>query len=62
MKALENISLIAPCGMNCSICSAYLREKNKCPGCRLMNIEYCKKCIIRKLFYYKKEQLEILLR
>ena len=20
--------------MNCSICMAYLREKNKCPGCR----------------------------
>ena len=30
-------SLIAPCGMNCSICYAYLREKNKCPGCRLFN-------------------------
>ena len=28
-------NLIAPCGMNCSICIAYLREKNKCPGCRL---------------------------
>lgn len=26
--------LIAPCGMNCGICTAYLREKNKCPGCR----------------------------
>jgi hypothetical protein len=26
--------LIAPCGMNCGICMAYLREKNKCPGCR----------------------------
>ena len=26
--------LIAPCGMNCGICRAYLREKNKCPGCR----------------------------
>jgi hypothetical protein len=30
-------NLIAPCGMNCSICMAYLREKNKCPGCRLFN-------------------------
>ena len=29
--------LIAPCGMNCSICIAYLRDKNKCPGCRLFN-------------------------
>ncbi len=27
-------TLVAPCGMNCSICVAYLREKNKCPGCR----------------------------
>lgn len=25
--------LIAPCGMNCGICMAYLREKRKCPGC-----------------------------
>lgn len=31
------LSLIAPCGMNCGICYAYLREKNKCPGCRLFN-------------------------
>ena len=27
--------LIAPCGMNCSICTGYLRRRNKCPGCRL---------------------------
>jgi len=27
-------SFIAPCGMNCGICMAYLRDKNKCPGCR----------------------------
>ena len=26
--------LIAPCGMNCALCMAYQREKNKCPGCR----------------------------
>lgn len=30
-------SLIAPCGMNCSICMAYLRTKNKCNGCRAFN-------------------------
>ena len=29
-----NNALIAPCGMNCGICFAYLREKNKCAGCR----------------------------
>jgi len=28
-----NAGLIAPCGMDCGICMAYLREKNKCPGC-----------------------------
>ena len=41
-------TLIAPCGMNCGICYAYLREKNKCPGCRffdakeLVSIARCK--------------------
>ena len=25
--------LIAPCGMNCGICLAYLRDKNICYGC-----------------------------
>jgi hypothetical protein len=27
-------SLIAPCGMNCSICRAYGRQRNPCAGCR----------------------------
>ncbi len=27
-------TLIAPCGMNCHLCSAYSREKKACPGCR----------------------------
>lgn len=39
MKSLNEISLIAPCGMNCSICMAYLRERNKCPGCRGTDID-----------------------
>lgn len=30
---LNEALLIAPCGMNCCICAAYLRKKNKCPGC-----------------------------
>ena len=34
MESTNKFSLIAPCGMNCGICMAYLREKNKCPGCR----------------------------
>lgn len=31
------LSLIAPCGMNCRLCIAYIREKNPCPGCRCDN-------------------------
>jgi hypothetical protein len=27
--------LIAPCGMNCGTCIAFLRDKNKCYGCRI---------------------------
>ena len=34
MGSLNAYSLIAPCGMNCGVCMAFLREKNKCPGCR----------------------------
>ena len=26
--------LIAPCGMNCGLCHAFLRSRNPCPGCR----------------------------
>lgn len=42
--------LIAPCGMNCNLCYAYQRDKNKCLGCnidisRMPNS--CLKCIIR---------------
>ncbi len=45
-----NKNNIAPCGMNCSLCYAFQREKNKCNGCR-GEIELipnsCKRCIIR---------------
>ncbi len=37
MKSLNKYSLVAPCGINCSICMGYLREKNKCPGCRAID-------------------------
>jgi len=29
-----NASLIAPCGMNCGTCLAFLRDINRCSGCR----------------------------
>src|SRR4030042_3919129 len=32
MSRISN-NLVAPCGMNCGICQAYLRKENKCPGC-----------------------------
>ncbi|OGO21656.1 MAG: hypothetical protein A2144_11785 [Chloroflexi bacterium RBG_16_50_9] len=28
--------LIAPCGMNCNICTAHLRKERACPGCRVV--------------------------
>ncbi len=40
---------IAPCGINCSLCSGYLREKNPCPGCNGTGDKptYCASCGIR---------------
>lgn len=38
-------ALIAPCGMDCGICMAYLREKNHCPGCRFPD-RRCGNCTI----------------
>jgi len=29
-----NSPLIAPCGINCRLCRAYVRTINPCPGCR----------------------------
>lgn len=52
-----NTKLIAPCGMNCGICIAYLRDKNRCPGCRETNKntpDYCKRCVIRNCITLKK--------
>ncbi len=51
MKTTDT-SLIAPCGMNCSLCLGYQREKNHCNGCRNeKNIKYKTKgsanCVIK---------------
>lgn len=32
-QSSPDISLIAPCGINCGLCLAYLRDKNRCLGC-----------------------------
>jgi hypothetical protein len=34
-RGLGDSALIAPCGMNCGLCYAFLRSRNKCPGCRI---------------------------
>ena len=45
-----NPVMIAPCGINCEVCSAHLRDKNVCNGC-LCQVGYksnsCQYCIIR---------------
>jgi hypothetical protein len=41
---------MAPCGMNCNLCIAHIREKRKCPGCRTNNKDKsisCVRCIIK---------------
>jgi len=50
-------NLIAPCGMNCGICLGYLREKNRCNGCRInpaLNFKSIERCTIRNCTYLKK--------
>lgn len=50
MNNLSPSELIAPCGINCGVCLGYLREKNKCSGCRSFCInkpEYCISCRIK---------------
>jgi hypothetical protein len=49
--------LIAPCGMNCGTCIAYLREKNRCPGCRIYSADKAisiQRCIIPKCVHLVK--------
>jgi hypothetical protein len=36
--------LIAPCGMNCALCLAYMRDQKHCPGCRGDDAEKSKSC------------------
>jgi hypothetical protein len=35
---LNRADLIAPCGINCRLCHAYVRERNSCPGCRAAHV------------------------
>jgi len=42
-------ALIAPCGMNCRLCHAYVRDKNVCPGCRGDDSIKSKSCVSCKI-------------
>jgi hypothetical protein len=53
------VSHIAPCGMNCRTCIAYMRAKNKCPGCRIFSSEKAvtvRRCIIVNCSYLEKTE------
>jgi len=42
--------LIAPCGLNCGVCYAFLRKKNKCDGCLVdsdRKVNHCSRCGIK---------------
>lgn len=55
---MNNISknLIAPCGMNCGICKAHLRENNPCHGCRNAEKNYPQTRVNCKIRIYTKRK------
>lgn len=60
MKNIDS-SLIAPCGMNCSLCLGYQREKNHCKGCRnekeiMYKTNGSAYCVIKKCEFLKKSK------
>lgn len=42
-------TLIAPCGINCGLCRAYVRDKNVCPGCWGDDTQKSKSCVTCKI-------------
>lgn len=47
-KSIQS-ALIAPCGMNCRLCRAYIREKKACPGCYGADTFKSKSCAMCKI-------------
>jgi hypothetical protein len=43
---MKDFLQIAPCGMNCSLCIAYQRAKNKCSGCNGPDENKPKSCTV----------------
>ncbi len=50
-------ALLAPCGVSCFACGAYLSEKTNCPGCRAPAEEHtrksCMNCMKKKCAFRK---------
>jgi len=48
---LDRESLVAPCGLDCRLCRAYIRTRKHCPGCRSddsrSKSNYCLTCKIK---------------
>lgn len=45
----KSINLIAPCGINCAVCRAHLRQRNPCPGCRADDADKPKTRVVCKI-------------
>jgi hypothetical protein len=61
-RSLMDSSLIAPCGMNCGICIAHLRDKKKCPGCNGIDVNkpaHCLKCRIKSCEMLQESKLKL---
>ncbi len=60
-KSFEDTTLIAPCGINCGLCRAYLIQKKRCPGCRGGNAnkaDSCLNCKIKKCGILRQKRLK----
>ena len=42
-------TMIAPCGMNCGLCLAHLRRKNRCLGCNGDDAHKAKHCTVCRI-------------
>ena len=44
-----DVLMIAPCGLNCALCSGYQRQQDRCGGCNSDSVRpgYCTSCIIK---------------
>ena len=49
VKHLTQMTLIAPCGIDCQLCLAYVRERNACPGCRAEDTNKSTSCVTCKI-------------